>query len=174
MKKTIGNVKLTAWGSIEINEFAVSCEYDGARFHVWLNKDTLLPKKGGIGCGIGKNGLYKNSIQNYGTEGYFSTRYLELDKGIGAKIVPVMLAKAIELKDAAIATWKYNEDVREAYNHDDYRDHVAGKAGVELLKQLKKAVKFFDANGGDAEYSFLPEMKAAIVKATPSPIKEVA
>lgn len=38
-----------------------------------------------------------------------------------------------------------------------------------LLNQLKKAIRFFDENGGDKDYSFLPDMKKAVLKAEGEP-----
>lgn len=38
-------------------------------------------------------------------------------------------------------------------------------AAPDLLASLKVAVEFFDNNGGDRDYSWLPQLRAAIAKA---------
>lgn len=147
-------------GSLQL---ALSCHYDGARFHIWLNRETLKP------C---DSKLYKNSIAGYKEEGYFSTRYLEQNEGVGAKIVPVMLLKAAELKDATEKSIQLEEAHRCAINEDSYRDVLVERAGKTLLVQLQKAIKFFEENGGDEDYTFLPGMKAAVSMAKTVPMRE--
>lgn len=47
---------------------------------------------------------------------------------------------------------------------DEAKDH-AHKVLPDVLEKLEAAIKFFDANGGDESYTFLPSMKATVVLA---------
>lgn len=47
----------------------------------------------------------------------------------------------------------------------DRADAELISAAPELLEALEIAVKFFNNNGGDADYTWLPVLKAAIAKA---------
>ncbi len=108
---------------------AVSCEYDGARFHIWLNPKTLKPN--------GDQTLYKNSIPERGEPGSFDTRKLDQNGATGRIIVPAMLAKAAKLKGAHDAKMKMERWHQEAGWEDANREEAVRKAAPALLAALK-------------------------------------
>jgi hypothetical protein len=89
--KTISNVRVTLSGSIasngEIygNGYALSCDHDGAHFHVWKDQEDSEPR-GGI--------IYKNPLVKHGEAGYFSTRRLSVHSTTNAAILAAMEAAA--------------------------------------------------------------------------------
>lgn len=51
------------------------------------------------------------------------------------------------------------------YTDDEYNNVALMAAAPEMLAALEIAVTFFNNNGGDADYTWLPKLKAAIAKA---------
>lgn len=102
-KKEVTNIVL---GLNEHGNAHLSCEYDGARYHVWLDAKTMQPTKS-FGADKGVT-LFKNpplgpnnKHLKLGDPGHFRTRHLDIDGAIGRIVVPAMLAKVPELLPAA-------------------------------------------------------------------------
>lgn len=111
--------------------FSLSCEYDGARYHVWLDRKTQEVKPP----------LYKNPPLSLKRDdpGHFDTRKLDLDGATGRKILPAMLA-AMHERDL-VRLWseqlakEEEQRVREA-EMGRYEAAVQG-AAPELLSALQ-------------------------------------
>jgi hypothetical protein len=125
--KPITNVELNAGGGM----IALSCEYDGARYHLWLSERTLKPKD---------DVLYKNPLLNQPNE--FSTRKISQTRGVGLIIVPVMMAQVEALIPGLRAKIKYEEDEQMAYNEDYQRDEAVKAAAKDLLAACRAQQEF--------------------------------
>lgn len=123
----IGNIELS--GS-EHGKIAVSCEYGGARFHLWINRETLQPVD---------NVLYKNppSGTEYQGPGYFKTRQLDQTKGLGKTLVPVMLAAIPGLHPGFLTSLAENAAQAERERQATIRLHMAREAALVMLDALK-------------------------------------
>lgn len=65
--------------------YALSCDFEGHRYHVWINQNTDAPDK---------PTLFQNPPlgTEYHEPGYYSTIRLGLDGDLGRKLLPAMLA----------------------------------------------------------------------------------
>lgn len=116
------------------DKLGLECKYDGARFHVWVDKKTLKPEDGAV--------LYKNPTLEvkYRGPGYFSTRQLELTGEIGRTILPAMLEAAPKLLPALLAGEELDLAHAEANIEERWREEAIKEAGRALLKAALEAV----------------------------------
>lgn len=83
------NVEVT---TSEFGQFALGCEYKGARYHVWLDRQTKAMSRDTHGGGTT---LFKNSIPRQREAGYFKTRKLDADATFGKQLIAAMMAEAL-------------------------------------------------------------------------------
>lgn len=158
MKKEVTNIHLSPSGSTQV---AIGCDYDGARYHVWLDREKLLagiidPVVGssfGIGRRASDNGqatLYKNPPIDVkrGTPEDYKTRYLALDGAIGRKLWPAMrmAVKRDELVAKMLADEKAKADAERAASIEHCKRYAAEQAGPELLATLQNVESIIAAS----------------------------
>lgn len=179
MSKQVTNIHLVPGGSTQV---ALACDYDGARFHVWISREKLLagiiePIVGGtfgIGARQSDNGeatLYKNpplGVERGGPEDY-KTRYLSLDGAIGRIVWPAMrmAVKRDELVEKMLVAEKAKEDAERAANIEAAKVYLAKEHGPALLELLQRV----DRSGVRKELgaTLSDEIRAAITAATTLP-----
>lgn len=134
-KKEVTNIELDG------SEYSValSCEYDGARFHIWLKHANTLKPQDSI--------LYKNPTADRNEPGYFDTRTLDQDGAAGRIVVPAMLAQAQKLLPGFKAKLKFESDEKEARFENAQRDDAVKAASRDLLAAAKRALGEFVGNG---------------------------
>lgn len=134
---------------------AISCDYDGARFHLWIDTKTLQPVD---------DRIYKNPPQGSTA---FNTRTLRQDRGIGKMLTDAMLPKAHELYQAARIALQERLAQRQAAAAEAARIHRIKEAGPELFAACKALVEWCDNNPPAGEcLLFVEQARAAIAKAT--------
>lgn len=113
------------------DSFSVSCEFDGARYHFWMDLQTQEP--GDI--------LYKNPPLGLARSdpGYFDTRTLTMSGAIGRTIVPAMLAAVPVLLPLAMEAEKQKKAAEEAEHQEAIRIRRIKEAGPKLLDALNAA-----------------------------------
>lgn len=137
-KRQVANVEMDG----SEHNVAMSCEYQGARFHIWLDRKTLKPQD---------SVLYKNPLE--GAEDQFETRTLDHAGALGRIVVPAMLAKVKELTPGFLANVKYKQDEQDAINEDSMRTARVERAAQSLFEALRYAVKDLEnfVNAEDSE-----------------------
>lgn len=143
---TVGNV------SRGFPRASVGWKTPEARFHVWINTDTMV-----IESDVGRAGkpiLFKNSLAERKTPGHFECRYLDASIAKNAEVIAYvfgmvntdgMIAKAfakVEAEEAA-RTAKYRAEAQE---------QRVKEAGPRLLVTLKKLADSWDGVD-DAAYA---------------------
>lgn len=116
---------------------ALTCEVDGARYHIWMNPTT----------GALEDAIYKNPLD--GGRG-FKTRKLNAASGPMSKMIQTMLGvyhqegllKKSQEKESA------EEKERLTKAHEEWRRKVKQQAGEDLYRALKTLV-IASANGSD-------------------------
>jgi hypothetical protein len=130
---------------------SVGCNFDGARYHVWLDRETLEFSET----------LYKNpplGVEHRGP-GWFATRRLDINSKANSIVVEALKERAVELVAAAKTEEEEKERVRLAAAAEEYRIHRINKYGVELLAALEDMVAAF---GDLAEEYIAPDNAVAI------------
>lgn len=132
-------------GSEHSSTYWLGCVYDGARYHVWINKATHQPDE---------TTLYKNPPLGVekGDPGHYWTRKLDLNGATGRMLLPAMLAA----RDAQGLVQKW-------------RDELAVKAAEELrvAEEARKAERI-EAAAPDL-YAALEQIKRLGTEATQDP-----
>lgn len=162
LREKIKNIEVEYRG-YEMDRASVSCEYDGARFHIWVSA-KLKPQD---------FKLYKNAPEGCPEAEDFDTRTLDQRVGIGAKLVPIMLEEAVKLAPAAKAMAEMAELRRLAFAEDEWREHLKEKAGPALYAAARLAMEVIlarDPQGLGAHYQAL----SAAIKLAEPPKKEAA
>lgn len=147
-------------------QFALSCEYNGARYHVWVDKSSRTHTD---------DILYKNPPLGieHAQPGYFQTRRLRTSSQFAVKLIAAMFEAAIreELFTKAVDTMKEERRAELAKNEEAAKIRRAREAGPELLK-VWKIWRDTIATGHRCGCSickglhqFIDEMDAAIAKA---------
>jgi len=139
--------------------YSLSCEYDGARFHVWLDAEKKLGPGPSFSSG---ETLFKNSIAGRGEPGYFSTRRLRSDSNAAKYIIGRMMdhAEKNQLFDLADQKYRRAEEARLAEAREAYRRRQEKDAGPELLIVLQHLIKTIRAQTFDDEK--IPVIEAVI------------
>lgn len=142
-------------GGEHFGKYYIACEYDGACYHLWLKRETFVPED---------NVLYKNPKVGRDHPDHFRTRHLEQNAGVGALIVPFMLAAAKALKPARDAELALLEAHNDADNEDYRRGEAIKKAAPDLLAAAKM---FFRGMGTGfcASAEAQAALRAAVAKA---------
>lgn len=130
-------------GSLDIGDISIGCEYDGARYHIWLDRESLLPSAKGSVAGV----LYKNSLAAYGEEGYFSTKHLCQDTELGRRLVPQMLNRARHLVAEERKRLVKERAEQDKKNEEEAAEERVREAVPELLEALKVMVAMVEYNG---------------------------
>jgi hypothetical protein len=124
VKTSIANVEVSC---SERSPYALSCECDGAAYHIWLDRETRVPKD---------NKLYKNAIapDNY------RTRHLRTDSAFGKELVRLMLDEAKAHDLFLRAERKVLEDREKEAQQTAEAARIARikEHGIELLAALKE------------------------------------
>ena len=164
--KEIRNVEVTC---SERSNYALGCEYDGAAYHVWLDRKTRA---------LEKPVLYKNSLTDKRHDpGYFNTRKLSTESKFARDLVPRMMDYATHENLFEKAEQKVLDD-RAAEIADTEKMLAAERvkaAAPELLKELEhicaEAESWHSMHHGqnliqcDSICKAIPGMKAALAKA---------
>lgn len=143
MKNAIEKVEIT--GSLN-DRIGLGWQADGARFHIWLNPDTLEPitvRKGWRADAptVPDWTLYKNPLVARGQPGHFDTRRLDGTKRSNATMIgdAIAHAKAHKLVEAWRAGEAAKERARDEENAAAHREHLKQQAGPALYDALKIA-----------------------------------
>lgn len=124
--------KLEAEGSNYNDSVYLSCVFDGDRYHIWVTAPDFKPDD---------NTLYKNPLLGikYGAPGYYRTKQLEQDRGLGKVIVPVLLEAAPRLyKEWEARNQKEIERIKEANREKERKQKIRDSAPA-LLEVAKTA-----------------------------------
>ncbi len=133
---------------------ALGCAVGADRFHFWIH-----PRTGKIEGGI----VYKNSVADAGQKGYYNTRTLSAEKGVGREIVGLLMPHL----RAALKTFRSEEAQKAIAEAEKARQARAVQrirdAAPEILQALEDLVRAVDAGCGTEPE--LPRAKAALAKA---------
>lgn len=90
----ITNVTVT---TSEYGDFALGCECGGARYHIWLDRETRQARPANLSDPRADDGpvIFKNSLAKREEPGYFQTRKLSGDAVFGKALIAKMMAEAI-------------------------------------------------------------------------------
>lgn len=117
----------------DIGRFGVACEFDGARYHVWLDPQTCEPAKSNI--------MYKNPAPGLkrGEPDYFDARKLALDGPSAQKVYPAMRAAIAD--GTLIQKWRDamsdGDAVLQRAADAEMAEHRIKRAGPKLLAALE-------------------------------------
>jgi hypothetical protein len=153
-KKTISNIQVRR--NTQYSDYALSCEFDGARYHIWYDGETRvkLPI------------LYKNpplGIDRKSPE-HFSTRHLSIDSAFGSKLVAEMLAYATAHSLFDKADEQIQEDARQELKRakENKRKKLIEQAALELYEALEMAEGFISGFEDDEVQEGINEKLATI------------
>lgn len=120
--------------------FPVSCNYDGARYHLWINAETLQPSD---------EVLYKNPPLGVAPDQRYAPRTLRQAAGVGKILVPAMLANLPELVASALQALQAKREEQQAQLREAERTHRIKEAGPKLLRIAKLFMENYDRNEAD-------------------------
>jgi hypothetical protein len=131
--KTPTNIHLSG---NEHGHVALCCEYQGARYHVWVDRHEYRPVD---------SVLFKNPPLRveYRGEGYFNTRMLDMNGAIGRKIVPLMQAAIPTIAPAFEKHIAYEVEQRAIAAEQLKQAARIKEAAPVLLAALEAMVKTF-------------------------------
>lgn len=121
----------------EYGDYALSCQHDGARYHVWLDRKTRTFNRRGV-----HNFLFKNPLIGCTKEDEFRTRKLRMDSQFGAELIQQMReqADAGNMFDLAEEKVKAEKEAEREKWQATLRLKQIQEAGPELLKELEHAL----------------------------------
>lgn len=137
---------------------AVSCDYEGARYHYWAELD-LQPFRESANSRLGatfggKIMIFKNPPAGTPHRGLgdFNTRYLMHDRGIGKIVFDAMSAAAPALLPEAMALRQAEIDARQAADAEGLRKKLIVDAAFDLFEALRLAAPYVEQStaGGSA------------------------
>jgi hypothetical protein len=133
---------VTAGLSSQYANYHVACECDGARYHIWVDKDTHQP--------FYPQTLYKNSLAKYGEPGYYKTRHLKPDSKFASEMVAALLHEAAANNLYEKADQKLADELaaEQATHKAAVAVRVAKDAGPEMLKVLESIYEFWRESRG--------------------------
>lgn len=137
----------------------ISGELDGAKYHIWLDRTTLLPVD---------DVMYKNDSRRAGGHGTKAVRQLSQSEGIGAKITPQMLAAAKAQFPFFQARCKQAIENQEAQLRQQQSDQRLRDAAGDLLEACRLAA----ANRVNSNTT-IDTLRRAIAKATGEKYQEL-
>lgn len=120
----------------EHGHVALCCDYDGARFHIWVDRHGYKPVD---------SKLFKNPPLGtpHRGEGDFNTRLLDMNGAIGRKIVPLMRAAVPTIAPAFEKRIAYEVEQRAIAAEQLKQAARIKEAGPVLLAALEAMVKTF-------------------------------
>ncbi len=121
----------------EFTDKATACwQLAGAKFHVWFNVKTMAFE----------DVIYKNSLAEYGEDGYFETRKLDRSIPKNAAIVARVFAEIAGrgLVAERIAAHKEQLRIRAERNAEFARQEQIKEAGLELFRELTHLVRLLE------------------------------
>ena len=149
-------VELSYLGS---RTFPLCCDYDGARYHLWIYSPTLEPAD---------ETLYKNPPIGATGDDRYPPRTLRQNAGVGKILVPAMMAKLPELHAAAVqACIDRNKEAAEK-QREEARIRRIQEAGPELLVALRDLLRLYRHETGlqNGDNETTAKAHNAIAKAT--------
>lgn len=137
----------------EYSDFSVSCHFDGARYHIWLDRDTCKPNLANrLEPHLGQYvPIHKNSIPKQGEPGYFPHKELKSTSKFGQQLVKQLVEFATpERIDTAILEAKreaeeHRKKITEEYCSNQrvnilkfYQDHTPYEAAgdIDIAKRI--------------------------------------
>lgn len=135
----------------ESGPFAVSCVYDGDRYHFWVNRETYEPEQNAPNSGTGFV-LFKNPpvTVNVGQPGYYRTRRLSSESAFSQTLITEMMKEARGRNLFVAAEEANREDKRRALlqaemsatqrKHQEFTEDLLGllRAVHPILEQMKQ------------------------------------
>jgi hypothetical protein len=159
MKKQFGPVRLQGWNE----KFSASCEYDGAKYHLWVDRQTMQPKRD----------FRRDTLTVYKNAGD-RTRYLDGAKGVGKLIAEYLLAEVPKLYPALLAQEKAQDEADAAVRAQKAADERVKEHAHELRDALRGLLDLGDRHFWSSSNKW-PEVAAArtaIALATGVPIDD--
>ncbi len=155
MKHPVTNIALDS--SPHHYRAALSCKYRGARYHIWLTRDTWNPSPAV---------LYKNTDapSRFGKRN--PTLYLEFEGATGRVLVPAMMAALpglIQEFEARMQAAKAAEDAKLAEGARQNRITKAAPEMHALLLRLREHVEALDGVSVEAE-KLVDDYRALLAK----------
>ncbi len=152
--------------------FYAECEFDGARFHVWLNGDGEPDRESIYSDRPGEVTLYKNPPRGTPSNGPgdFRTRKLEAGRGQGKIVFDAMMAQVPALMPAAKQAAADRHAAEGRRLRQIQAAEMARRAGPELLvaavmaERLIASVPHTSTEGGNSQ-EVLTVLREAIAKA---------
>lgn len=133
--------------------FSVSCEFLGARFHVWVDAD-MQPE----GDTVFKNPA--EGVQYHG-EGYFRTRHLSRSTGQGKIAFEAMMKVAPTLRAAAIEAREAEQRARDAEHDAAMHEATVRNAAHDLLAAAELVLRGYGVTFQDAALRSILEQAVA-------------
>lgn len=134
--KSITNVKVS--GGFGESAYAVSCEADGARYHVWVKEDRVT---------IVDDKLYKNCPVDIkiGEPGFFQTRQLQASAMANVELVEYMLKLANHVEGGLFNLYHEKKNQEEAEDQarvkEERRVATIELAAMDLYEAVKLAIR---------------------------------
>lgn len=133
--------------------FSVSCDFGGARFHVWTDAE-LKPESDTV-CKNPPEGV------PYHGEGYFRTRLLTRTKGQGKIAFEAMMKVAPTLRAAAIEAREAEQRSRDAERQAALHDASVRNAAHDLLAAAELILRGYGVTFQDAALRTILEQAVA-------------
>jgi hypothetical protein len=121
--------------------WCVSCHFEGARYHIWLDGETLAIKSNNINK---PPTLYKNALVKRNEPGFFECRRLDATNATNKPLVDAMLDVFHGgLKEQAELHAHQIEQNRLAVAADEARISRIKEAGPQLFEALREICEFW-------------------------------
>lgn len=118
----------------EHSDSVVSCQVGEFRYHVWLDRDTLVPRDGV---------MFKNPADR-AADRRARTIKLDVARGFGAELWLLMKAAIPGLAEAAVAKLRADMEERERQAEEKRLVYLAKQAGPDLLAAARKVLMLRD------------------------------
>lgn len=143
-KKTLQNITGIFAGEPSGSSISLHWEYEGARYHVWLNRETLEVKEGPFSSFATKPVLYKNPLKGVksGHADWFPCRHLDATKIDNKRMIDFVMACAArdQLVEKALEAYAAKEKAQLAAMEARDRMNALEKEAPELLKLLDRCL----------------------------------
>ena len=157
-------------------QVALNWKTSEARYHVWVNRETLNP----VADLVGRRGVcYKNAIVDRGQPGHFETRHLSLNSKPNAEAFAraQQIARNNKLVEVLLAHEAAEHERRRLGSRPGrhvQRDRRIEEAGPDLLAALRAIVSDYKSltdlsKAGDVAHMMARRAQAAIARTVGDP-----
>ncbi len=154
-------------------QVALNWKTSEARYHVWVNRETLNP----VADLVGRRGVcYKNAIVDRGQPGHFETRHLSLNSKPNAEAFAraQQIARNNKLVEVLLAHEAAEHERKVEAEQQAIRLRRIEEAGPDLLAALRAIVSDYKSltdlsKAGDVAHMMARRAQAAIARTVGDP-----